>query len=301
MRPHVELIQQADLCWHAAELPRGEGKVRQRNMSYDEENGGASTKLVFDSSWHRPAGYHHADTEWFLLSGEMRLGTQLLRKGAYFRAPAGLRVPALTVKQGTEVLLFRELQDWGFTVSSRDRAGFVPRGLNTASSEPGSLTVVDTTRMEWMPNIYEGDQQRFLKLKLLYHDPAPKNDPEKGFVTMMCWAPPGWSDDRLVHHPVFEEAYTIDGHLDYNFGRLDAGTYFFRPARVKHGHFISGEEKGFTGIFRMDGSIINWITINEKVTVEGTPLNYDPRTQAPVMAGIPVRSRSTGPWDKDGW
>ena len=206
MRPHVELIQQADLCWHAAELPRGEGKVRQRNMSYDEENGGASTKLVFDSSWHRPAGYHHADTEWFLLSGEMRLGTQLLRKGAYFRAPAGLRVPALTVKQGTEVLLFRELQDWGFTVSSRDRAGFVPRGLNTASSEPGSLTVVDTTRMEWMPNIYEGDQQRFLKLKLLYHDPAPKNDPEKGFVTMMCWAPPGWSDDRLVHHPVFEEA-----------------------------------------------------------------------------------------------
>lgn len=301
MRPHVELIQQADLCWHAAELPRGEGKVRQRNLSYDEENGGASTKLVFDTAWHRPAGFHHADTEWFLLSGEIQLGSQLLRKGAYFRAPAGLRVPALSVKQGTEVLLFRELQDWGFTASSRDRAGFVPRGLNTASDERGLLTIVDTTRMEWMPNIYEGDQQRFLKLKLLYHDPAPKNDPEKGFVTMMCWAPPGWSDDRLVHHPVFEEAYTIDGHLDYNFGRLDAGTYFFRPARVKHGHFISGEEKGFTGIFRMDGSIINWITINEKVTVEGTPLNYDPRTQAPVMAGIPVRSRSTGPWDKDGW
>jgi hypothetical protein len=117
----------------------------------------------------------------------------------------------------------------------------------------------------------------------------------------MCWAPPGWSDDRMVHHPVFEEAYTIDGHLDYNFGRLDAGTYFFRPARVKHGHFISGDEKGFTGIFRMDGSIINWITINEKVTVEGTPLNYDPRTQGPLIAGIPVRSRTTGKWDRDGW
>jgi Domain of unknown function (DUF4437) len=75
VRPHVELIQEADLCWHAAELPRGEGKVRQRNLSYDEENGAASTKLIFDSAWHRPAGYHHADTEWFVLGGEIRLGS----------------------------------------------------------------------------------------------------------------------------------------------------------------------------------------------------------------------------------
>lgn len=301
MRPHVELIQQADLCWHAAELPRGEGKVRQKNLSYDEENGAGSTKLIFDSAWHRPAGYHHADTEWYLLAGELQFGPKLLRKGAYFRAPAGLRVPALSAKAGTEVLLFRELQDWGFSVSSKNRPGFVPRGLNTASSEPGALTLVDTTRMEWMPNIYEGDTQRFLKLKLLYHDPAPPDQPQKGFVTMMCWAPPGWSDDRLVHHPVFEEAYALDGHMDYNFGRLDAGTYFFRPARVKHGHFVTGEEKGFTGIFRMDGTIINWITINEKITVEGQAMNYDPRTQGPQIAGIPVRSRTTGPWSKDGW
>jgi hypothetical protein len=301
VRPHVELIQESDLCWHAAELPRGEGKAVQRNMSYDEENGSASTRVVFQSAWHRPAGYHEADTEWYVMGGEVRLGGRVLGKGSYCRAPAGYRIPEMSVKEGTEVLLFREFGDWGFSASKKHKWDFVPRGLNTVSEEAGELTVVDTQRMEWMPNLYEGDQQRFLKLKLLYHDPAPKDDPAKGFVTMMCWAPPGWSDDRMVHHPVFEEAYTIDGHLDYNFGRLDAGTYFFRPARVKHGHFISGEEKGFTGIFRMDGSLINWITINEKVTVEGTPLNYDPKTQGPVIAGIPVRSRSTGPWSMDGW
>lgn len=301
MRPHVELIQEADLCWHAAELPKSEGKVRQRNLSYDEENGAASCKLIFDSAWSRGGGYHHADTEWYVLEGEIKLGRRILGKGGYFRAPAGLRIPEMSVRAGTEVLIFREFNDWGFTSSRKNRAKFVPRGLNTASNEQGELTVLDTFRMEWMPNIYEGDQQRFLKLKLLYHDPAPKDDPEKGFVTMMCWAPPGWSDARMVHHPVFEEAYTIDGHLDYNFGRLDAGTYFFRPARVKHGHFISGAERGFTGIFRMDGTIINWITVNEKVTIEGTPLNYDPATQGPVIAGLPVRSKSTGDWDLDGW
>lgn len=37
-----------------------------------------------------------------------------------------------------------------------------------------------------------------------------------------------WSDNRMVHHPVFEDACSLDGHLVYNFGTLDAGTYFFR-------------------------------------------------------------------------
>ena len=100
--------------------------------------------------------------------------------------------------------IFREYGDWGFSVSSKDRSKFVPRGLNTASKERGELTVVDAARLEWLPNIYEGDTQRYLKLKPLYHDPAPPGNPRKGFVTMLCWAPPGWSDARMVHHPVFE-------------------------------------------------------------------------------------------------
>ena len=301
MRPHVELIQQADLCWHAAELPRGEGRASQRNMSYDEEDGSASTLVHFESAWSRPAGYHNADTEWYVLSGEVRLGDRVLKKGHYFRAPAGLRVPAIDVRAGSEVLVFREYGDWGFSVSAKDRTKHVLRGLNTASSARGELTVVDSTRLEWLPNIYEGDTQRYLKLKPLYHDPAPPGDPRKGFVTMLCWAPPGWSDARMVHHTVFEEAYSIEGLLDYNFGALGVGTYFFRPAKVKHGHFTAGADKGYMGIFRLDGSLINWITVEEKVIIEGKALNYDPVKQAPLIAGIPVRSRSTGDWNLDGW
>ena len=47
MRPHVELIDQKDLVWHLAELPHGEGEARQRNLSYDEENGAASLQVEF--------------------------------------------------------------------------------------------------------------------------------------------------------------------------------------------------------------------------------------------------------------
>lgn len=224
MRPHVELIQEADLVWHEAELARSDGKVRQRNLSYDEENGAASTRVVFDKAWRREAGYHHADVEWYVMSGTIRIGDRFLGKGGYFRAPAGLCIPPMEAAAGTDVLIFREFGDWGFSLSSKDRGRFVPRGGNTASSEQGQLTIVDTSRMEWMPNAYEGDTQRFLKLKLLYHDPAPPGHNDKGFVTMLAWAPPGWSDNRMVHHPVFEEAYSLDGHLVYNFGTLDAGT-----------------------------------------------------------------------------
>lgn len=300
MRAHVELIQQGDLCWHEAELPRGEGKVRQRNLSYDEEDGSASMRVLFDSAWHRPAGYHHADVEWYLVNGTIKIGDRVLAKGAYFRAPAGLWVPEVSVAEGSELLIFREYGDWGFSVSKKDRADFTPRGGNTASDQPGEITVVDSSRMEWMPNQYEGDTQRFLKLKLLYHDPAPEDDNNKGFVTMLAWAPPGWSDNRMVHHPVFEEAYSLEGNLDYNFGRLDAGTYFFRPAKVKHGHFVAGEERGWAGFFRLDGSLINWITVNERVVIEGDAINYDPIKQASVIAGIPVRTKTAGDWDLDG-
>jgi hypothetical protein len=104
----------------------------------------------------------------------------------------------------------------------------------------------------------------------------------------------------MVHHPVFEEAYSLEGNLVYNFGTLDAGTYFFRPAKVKHGHFVAGEERGWAGFFRLDGSLINWITVNERIVIEGDPINYDPETQASVIAGIPVRTKSSGEWDLDG-
>jgi hypothetical protein len=300
LRPHVELIQEADLCWHKAELTRGDGKAKQRNLSYDEEDGSASTRVIFESAWERPAGYNHSDVEWYVVNGAIKIGDSMLAKGAYFRAPAGKLVPAMAVQEGTEILIFREYGDWGFSLSKKDRSDFIPRGGNTGSNEPGEVTIVDTSRMEWMPNVYEGDTQRFLKLKLLYHDPAPEDDATKGFVTMLAWAPPGWSDNRMVHHPVFEEAYSLDGHLVYNFGTLDAGTYFFRPAKVKHGHFVAGEERGWAGFFRLDGTLVNWITVNEKVVIEGDALNYDRKTQAPVIAGIPVRSKSTGPWDLDG-
>jgi hypothetical protein len=302
MRPHVELVHHEDLIWHNAELPFSEGRAVQRNLSYDEENGAASTLVRFREAWQRPPGFHSADTEWFVLSGAVSVGSQRFGKGAYLRAPAGLAMPAMEAEEGTEVLLFREYGDFGFSRSDHDWSEPVRLGGNTVSDERGTLTLVSTEQRPWEPNIYEGDSQRFLHLKMLFRDPSPPDDHTKGFVTILAWAPPGWTDHKVAHHPCFEEAYCLRGDMDYNFGQISPGSYFFRPARVKHGMFRAGWAEGATWLFRLDGDLINWVTENPEVSVSGRARNYDPsdERQRPVLAGLPVRSRRIGAWDGRG-
>jgi hypothetical protein len=299
MRPHVEVIHQRDLIWHPAELPRGEGRAKQQNLSYDEENGAASLRIVFESDFGRPAGYHSADTEWFVLKGEAQLGDEKLVEGDYWRAPAGLRVGDLTAKEGTEILQFREYGDMGYSVSDTDKSDFIPMGGNTASTDPGEFTIAHSAQMEWIQNKPErGLTQQFLQKKDLFFD-WTEGELTKGFRTFLCHAPPGWADERLIHHPVFEESYCIGGSMTYNYGPIEPGTYFFRPSHVKHGSFMADNELGTTWIFRLDGDLLNWVTLEAAFKVMGIADNYDENDpeQAPVIAGIPTRSRSVGLWD----
>lgn len=282
MRPHVELIHEDDYIFHMGELPSGEGKARQRNLSLDEEDGSASTRVDFVSDFGRPGGYHFADTEWYVLQGEIQVGDRKLEKGGYFHAPKGIVMPYVKAKEGTQILLYREYGDWGFEPTEKSKAG-----------AKGELTVLDTEVMDWIDVSVPGPKPG-LMIKMLHRDEGT------GFYSRLIWAKPGWDDHRLAHHPVYEEAYTISGSMTYNYGELLPGTYFFRPPWVKHGHFISHEPEGCAWLIRSDGDLVNLYTTNDRVIVEGTPENYDPETQAPVIAGIPVRSKTTGPWSGEG-
>lgn len=282
MRPHVELIHEDDYVWHPAELPGSEGKAQQRNLSLDEEDGSASTSVEFASAWSRPAGRHVADTEWYVLDGEIAIGDQTLGKGGYIHAPKGVAIPTMQAKEGTRILLYREFGDWQFDATD-----------SNADDAREKLIVLDTQKMDWL-DVDKPGPKPGLMIKMLH-----RNE-DTGFYSRLIWAKPGWDDHRLAHHPCYEEAYTIFGSMVYNFGDLTPGTYFFRPAWVKHGHFISHEPDGCAWLIRSDGDLVNLYTTNERVIVEGTPENYDPETQGPVITGIPVRSKTTGPWSGDG-
>ncbi|MCB1701547.1 MAG: DUF4437 domain-containing protein [Halioglobus sp.] len=298
MRPHVELIDEQDLLWHTAELPHGRGEARQRNLSYDEENGAASLKVEFLTDWTIPGGLHAAQTEWYVLDGKIDIGGRILGEGGYWCAPLGVRTPRISVAAGTSILLFREYADWGFT----------PDSNADDQMETDGLVVRDVNAMEWYDVIdpVNGSPMDFnrggtpvpgLFIKLLYRDPVT------GFYTRLIKAKPGWREHPLAHHPVYEEAYCLEGEFDYNFGRMKRGQYFFRPAGVRHGDFTAGEEAGCTWILRCDGDLVDWYTENARVEMKGTPLNWGegfPGTEPPVHIQ-PVRSRSTGTWLDPGY
>ncbi len=292
MRPHVELVDENDLIWHPAELPHGAGEARQRNLCYDEENGAASLLVEFVTDWQRGAGLHAAQTEWYVLEGGIRIGATDLGEGGYWVAPRGVSTPAMSARAGARILLFREYADWAFTPADDDAA---------VSGE--GLVIKDANAMDWYDVVHpeHGSPMDFdrggtpvpgLFIKLLWRDP------ENGFYTRLIKAEPGWREHPLAHHPVYEEAYCLDGDFHYNFGTMVKGQYFFRPAGVRHGDFTAGEENGCVWLLRCDGDLVDWYTDNASVEMKGDPVNWGegfPNTETPVYLQ-PVRSRSIGPW-----
>lgn len=299
MRPHVEFIHQDDLIWHMAELPFGQGEAQQQNLSYDEEDGSASTRVIFKSDWNRVSGLHSAMTEWYVLKGEVRLGDEVLNEGSYFCAPKGILTPAIEVDADTEILLFREYGDWAFEPAIADAPG---------TAKEHELTIAHTNDMDWyeVTDPDNGSPMNFerggvpvpgLYIKLMYRDPLT------GFYTRLIKAKPGWREHPLAHHPVFEESYTLAGDFEYNYGTLTPGTYFFRPAHVRHGDFEAGKNEGTTFLLRCDGDLVDWYTENARVEMLGDATNWGegfPDTEAPKLLQ-PVRSRSVGEWKDPGY
>ena len=261
MRPHVELIHEDDYIWHGAELIGGEGRASERRLSVDEEDGSSSLRVDFHTGWGRGPGIHHANTEYYVLDGSLTYGDRTIGKGAYVYAPKGVPTDAIRIAEGSQILHYREYGDAGFDPVDSLAA---PRWADARED----VIVIDTEAMQFdaVPN---PGPMPGLNIKYLHVDPAT------GFYTRLVFAQEGWADHRLAHHPCYEEAYTTQGHMEYNFGTLDLGTYFFRPARVKHGHFTT-MEGGATWLLRSDGELLNWYTQNEWVRWGGEAVNYGP-------------------------
>lgn len=291
MRPHVETVDERDLIWHVAEFEHATGTAKQRNLCYDEEDGSASLKVHFTSTWSRPAGTHVADTEWYVLEGEVRIGDTVLGPEGYWHAAAGVWTPAIEVADGTVVLLWREYGDWTFTPGEED--------LPTVR-EDQRLIVLQTKEMPWI-DVVDGSPMRFdlggtpvpgLYIKLLHRDS------KTGFYTRLIKAKPGWVEHPLAHHPCSEEAYCLEGGFDYSFGKMWPGTYFWRPPLVRHGDFTADAELGCTWILRSDSDLVDWYTEDARIEMLGNPTNWGegyPHSASPRPVQ-PVRSRSLGPW-----
>src|SRR5206468_3994816 len=104
----------ADEGWDSERASQEDRRARQQNVSLDEEDGSQSLRVDFLTDFTRPAGYHVGDTEWYVLEGEIAVGSKVLGAGGYFHAPKGVAMPTVAAREGTRILLYREYGDWGF-------------------------------------------------------------------------------------------------------------------------------------------------------------------------------------------
>ena len=282
LRPHVELISVLDMSATPVVLPGASAAVRQITLSASPDNKAVSAVIDIPPAWQRERGTN-PDTfvECYLLSGDLNVGGDLqLLPHHYFRTEIGAAAGPFTSVHGARVLVFTE----------GDLMAWEPISVAAPTIGEG-IVHHDTNQMPWIdtfvpgPNVTSTGAQ--LKLKLMYMDPRSKA------YTFLILAEAGWNDHRFAHHPVVEEAYTIRGHMTYNFGTLEVDTYFYRPPGIKHGHFDAFPD-GTVWLIRSDGELENIYT-----SLEGEPGNWAYGTpREPVMTDHEhlVRSKRTGPW-----
>ncbi len=105
------------------------------------------------------------------------------------------------------------------------------------------LTRIRPSELQWEKLGTHG-----LRRKVLNHEP------DTGYVTALVGIPEGWRGGGIAHyHDSFEEVFMWDGSVTVG-GRhyWHAGDYFYRPARVVHGHDERSEE-GALAVIRNDG------------------------------------------------
>ena len=306
MRPHVELVYQQDLIWHADPLGSADDQAELRRLSSDEESGAGTVLARFSGDWSRPAGYHQADTEWFVTSGLVTVGDAALGPGGYLRAPAGKLTPPMTAAAGTQALVFSDNGPADFVASDGDWADFVRRDRRDISGLPGELTIASASGPGWEPTPWEaagdgppaaGDGPHS-RVKVLYRQRPLASATAAEPITALWEAPPDWADDRFHHRGVFVEAYGLSGTIEYSHGQLSEGGYLYRPPRLQTSAARVAGGVPARLLVRLGDTAAPWHTSGAYVRVSGHAVNYDAAAAQEnlIPSGLSVTSRSTKDW-----
>lgn len=284
-RPHTELVHVLDMPAKEIQLPGSDRAARLITLSESPVNKAVSGILDLPPGWSRTAGAN-PDTfvEHYLLAGDLEVGGVQLLPHHYYRTEIGATAGSWKSVHGARVLLFTEGDLMAWQSAARAPEAGIHEGL----------LWIDTNKVPWGEVFTTGtpvmERGARLMIKLLHIDPRTRA------YSRLILAMGGWHDHRTAHHPVVEEAYTISGHMTYNYGTLEVDTYFYRPPRVKHG-FFQAYPDGAIWFIRSDGELLNLYT-----EADGTPLNWDPgsdREPVPVSPEL-IRSTRAGPWDGSG-
>jgi ChrR Cupin-like domain len=192
-----------------------------RVLSQDTDSGAVTGLLRLPPGFRRGPGHLKIESEFFLLSGSLRIGGALHEFGFYDYAPPGSTHEPWSTEAGCELLL----------MARNGAPDFVP--LPGPDGVEGRIQL-ESEEMPWALSHVPGPPPGLIHKVLRIVD-------ETGEMTVLACSVPHYDYPRLEFHDCVEEIYCVDGEIWLgNAGTMKAGSYLWRPPYITHGPFYSG-------------------------------------------------------------
>ena len=263
-RPHIEFVQAQALGWKTGVLPGIAGELDCKTLSMDSETGACSVLFRYPAGWRREGlGHLSAAYEFLVLDGEFEINSQLYSLDCYAYLPAGFSYRSTSSRNGAVVLAFFD----ALPVMTKGE-GEMADDLNAPA-----IPYLNLHEIPWSTEGIDPDvaRDRYMAHKRLRYNPVT------GDTTFVLEGgahshAEGWQEKEL-RHPCVEEMYLLSGDIIGPQGIIHGGGYFWRPADIWHGPFVS--RMGYLGVFRFLGGHHVNIWSDEKRTSILNP-EYNP-------------------------
>lgn len=221
-RGHIEHLVVNEMPWIPRTDSDGLSGWRVRELSIDADTGACSFMARVAPCWRRQGSYRAATMqEMLVLQGGLRAGDILLGEGDYIAYPPGSVVPPMSSRQGCQLYLTAD-GPWGRDGGDRGDIAMAPVHRPAAARA-------------WLPPpAYDGRSLEETVGGMTMQMLRKGGCDEPYTFLVRCAA--GWADPREESHETWEELFLLAGdYMMGDFGRIEAGSYIFRPGLVPHG------------------------------------------------------------------
>ena len=249
-RGNIALLQAGDVAHSPLAATGWPVGAVARVLSHDDETGALTALVRLPQGYRRPAGAIAVESEHYVLSGTLRIGSDVREAGWYEYAPAGSRQEAWTVAEQCELLL----------MARGGRPDFAPAARRPCARDAAAIAV-DSGQMRWtaerVPN--EAPGAAFKRLRYV---------PETGEYLILAAFVPRWhSGAARVFHDGPEEGYMIAGEMTNGLGgTMRGGSYFWHAPYEGHGPHDS--HPGALVITYVDGFVVNHVCASATSTAD---------------------------------
>jgi hypothetical protein len=262
-RDHIEFIQVQLIPWRVLPPTTARPGAELRVLSRDPEIGASSLILRYPAGFAiKDAHYLDSDEEFFVLDGELQIGSQRYGRYSYAYLPDGYPRAGMASPKGATVLTFFEGKHKNvFGGTKPYRKDLLVEKIDANTAVWGGT--VD-------PKVVGGGLK-----KLMLREDA-KTGERTWMLRMGANDPKKLTHAPLETHPFVEEMLLLEGSISMSIGVLHQGAYFWRPGGIQHGPI--GSLPGCLCFFRCKGG-----PFSTSWTKEALPIDYN----APYRPTLP--------------